>query len=206
MANSSIKIRGLNAISNIVEDTTLQLGGDLDTNGHKINGLDTDGYLILRGDSGATDDFKLYDSGILDLPKQSGCRVYLNTTQTIPNTTTTKVEFDAEHYDTQNEFDPTTNHRFTATKAGKYLVTANLEYVNVTVDTRYHIEIHKNGSNVCSRIIQASVGQNLGVTLSAVIDLGANDYIEIYTYQTSGGNKDILAHSAATTASITKIQ
>ena len=47
--------------------------------------------------------------------------VYLSSTQTISNATTTKIQFNAKEFDTNSNFDATTNYRFTPSVAGYYL-------------------------------------------------------------------------------------
>jgi len=178
-------------IENVIEDTTPQLGGDLDVNGHKINGSTTDGYLILRGDSGATDDFKLYDDGILDLSKQSAARATRTSAQSIPSATETKVVLDSESYDKQNEFDPATNYRFTATKAGYYMVCGHV-YYNTTVADKFLVAIcKKNGTTVRSMATQTSGTGEGGAQFADIIYLAANDYIELWTYHNFGVDKDL---------------
>ena len=171
-----------------------------------INGSTTNGYLILRGDSEATDDFKLYDSGILDLPKQSGCRVHRSAIQSIPNSTWTKVNFDTEDWDIQSEFDSTTNYRFTSTKAGKYLVSASILYNTVADGTRVDIAIAKNGIKVESAISYAAKADAYPtVCVTSVLNLSAGDYVEIETLHDGGTSYDVSDDNKYTWLTIHKI-
>jgi hypothetical protein len=52
--------------------------------------------------------------------------------QSIPSAVTTKLQFDTEHYDINNEYDNSINYRFTPTISGKYLVTLFVELDNLT--------------------------------------------------------------------------
>jgi len=54
------------------------------------------------------------------------CRVFLNSDQSI-SSGTAKVQFDAEVYDSGNNFD-TTNHEFTCPKAGLYLAQVKIRF------------------------------------------------------------------------------
>jgi len=184
-----------------------KLSDNLDTNGFKIDGSTTDGYLVLRGDSGATDDFKLYDSGIIDFPKQSGCRVHrITSAQTLTSGTVTKIEWNSEDYDNQNEFDSTTNYRFTATKAGTYSFKASVRLTNPGDGTRVLGYLRKNGSDAGTIEESPGANQYQTLTVSTDIKLAVNDYLEYFILQLSGGDVDTGYTADVMFMSITKIQ
>ncbi|GIW60583.1 MAG: hypothetical protein KatS3mg087_1649 [Patescibacteria group bacterium] len=148
--------------------------------------------------------FKIYSSGIIDLPKQSVIRVHLGTSQSIPHDSNTKIQFDSEDIDLQNEFDNTTNYRFTATKAGIYRVSLTVRYS--AYDNYMYAILYKNGSEYSKSM--SAVGGAISFAASAVlndiIQLNANDYLEFYTYhQGLGDPKSLEANT--TFASIEKI-
>lgn len=135
----------------------------------------------------------------------SGARVYKSAAvQSIPNSSYTAVTFDAESFDSAAFHDNSTNpSRLTipAGKAGKYFINAALNYAGAATGGRYAV-IYKNGA----REIQAE-GTNEGslrttVAVSAMLDLVATDYIEIYAYQDSGGALNIQNAAYATYAEI----
>ena len=112
---------------------------------------------------------------------------YANSTQTISNNTLTKVEFDAEEFDTDNAFDKDTNYRFTVPsgKAGKYFIHASIYLFGNNNDERLKaFDIYKNGASVrrTEHFSQNSTGRSSGgnTSNSAVLDLAESDYIEIY--------------------------
>ena len=112
---------------------------------------------------------------------------YSNSNQTISNNTLTKVEFDAEEFDTDNAFDKDTNYRFTVPsgKAGKYYIHASLYLYGNNNDERLKaFDIYKNGASVrrTEHFSQNSTGRSSGgnTSNSAVLDLAESDYIEIY--------------------------
>ena len=131
--------------------------------------------------------FLLNDAGVLTLAKQSAARAYKHASdQSIANITVTKVVLEAENYDIQNEFDPATNYRFTAKTAGLYLILAQLDYEPVAPGALYQCRIHKNNVYYQTGNCYA-VGTVVGTPMTAaIVQLAVNDYIEIYTYQTSG--------------------
>jgi len=83
-------------ISDVVEDTTPQLGGDLDTQGHDI----VTGATALITDEAGT--------GVLSFPNQSGASAYSSgSVQVIPYNQAIRVLFDTEAFDNQDEMDVT---------------------------------------------------------------------------------------------------
>jgi len=122
--------------------------------------------------------------------------VHLNADQTgVTESTATKVQFDTEVFDTDNIYDNSTNYRITipSGKAGKY-------YIESSVFVRYNASslnraiayIYKNGGIVNQNFLdfRANPIQKTNVTVSAILDLAVNDYIEIFGYgdSTDGNN------------------
>lgn len=124
-----------------------------------------------------------------------GARAYRATSnQTLTNNTFTKVQLNAETFDTNNEFDSTTNYRFTPTIAGYFRISAIME---TTATTRSIGMFYKNGSEVTrwSDTYSNNVGGSSGTD---VIYLnGTTDYIELYAYL-SGTGLTVLFDSAFT--------
>ena len=112
-------------------------------------------------------------------------------TQTISNTTFTKIAFNAETYDVDSEFDSTTNNRFVATTTGYYLVVGNILW-NSSVDQSAHLmRIYRNGSSVSSSNIKSSGTSSFTQRISDVVYLTATQYIELFVYQNTGGDVNI---------------
>jgi hypothetical protein len=119
------------------------------------------------------------------------------TDQTVTGSTTTKIQFNSETFDTDSCYDPTTNYRFTPNKAGYYQVTIQIYYNGA--GNFGELSIYKNGA-------QASVqrtGQQEGLGVVGVVDLismnGTTDYLEGYTFiQDSGASEYLLAYSTTT--------
>jgi len=120
---------------------------------------------------------------------------YLGTAQTITNNVETKIQFNTELFDTNNNYDPTTNYRFTPTVAGYY-------QINVTVDNGintstgiFYVKIFKNSSSyleICR--MQNQPNTTLKLSGSTVVFLnGSTDNIEVYLFQNSGGNATVPA-------------
>lgn len=93
----------------------------------------------------------------------------------------TKMPLNAEVFDTGNNFDSSTNYRFTAPVAGFYFFHGQM----TTTTTRTQLTIFKNGSEIArgNDITTASTNNNPNV--SAFLQLAANDYIELHYYTAS---------------------
>ena len=109
-------------------------------------------------------------------------RVYRATSdQTTTQNVWTKVQLNAETFDTDNCFDPTTNYRFTPTVAGKYLVLV-MAYYRQSTSARAIFAVYKNGSSY-QRVIDGTNAYTsyTGVGGSTLVDMnGTTDYLEIY--------------------------
>jgi hypothetical protein len=131
---------------------------------------------------------------------------YLSANQTIPSGTATKVQLDTEVFDGNNEYDPTTNYRFTAANAGYYLVLANVLYYTYAANNLAQGMIYKNDSSIFQNTSHTgSTSGNLGISLSAVVYLEAGDYIEIYTLQNTGGTRTLYGGAGKTSLFIHRL-
>jgi hypothetical protein len=117
---------------------------------------------------------------------------YRGTDQTISSGVWTKAQLNTESFDTNNNFDPTTNYRFTPTVAGYYQINA-LAYIYAVSGTgNAMMSIYKNGTQYKTWIINGTTGAQVG--LGAVIYFnGSTDYIEMYCRNTASGNSIISA-------------
>lgn len=111
--------------------------------------------------------------------------VTFGVTQTVP--------FNVETFDTDNCYDPTTNYRFTPTKAGYYLVQLNGKFSSVGSGSIY---LTKNGGAYGqTQSMQASMVNEV-VALSDIMYLnGTGDYFSVFFVQIAGTNT-LLAGSA----------
>lgn len=112
--------------------------------------------------------------------------------QSISPTTWTKVEFNAENFDTASCFD-TTTYRFTPNVAGYYQVNATIN-TNYATAKRVLLAFYKNGSTYLVAVDLDSPSlssQSFNeVTGSALVYMnGSTDYLEVYGYinGTAGG-------------------
>tara|TARA_R110002020_G_scaffold473995_1_gene704207 strand:- start:31 stop:570 length:540 start_codon:yes stop_codon:yes gene_type:complete len=108
-------------------------------------------------------------------------RVYLNSNQTISQSTTTKINFDAEDYDTDNAF---ASNKFTPQVAGKYFFTSTIRLSSMSTTANWQIYLYKNGAIYSRFANDVGAQANPQISISDTIILnGSTDYVEIYTYQ-----------------------
>ena len=101
--------------------------------------------------------------------------------QTISASTFTKVLLQTEIFDTNNNFDNSTNYRFQPTVAGYYQVNSQIHYAT---NGQQLVAVYKNGSydNWGTYSVNA-----YGVSGSSLIYLnGSTDYLELYAYSSGG--------------------
>jgi hypothetical protein len=111
------------------------------------------------------------------------------TAQTITNSTFTKVAYNVEEFDTNSNYDPTTNYRFTPTVAGYYQINANVSLGGGSVGY-VQCAIYKNGFQYTSGSAVPNNGTVGGMVMaSAVVYLnGSTDYVEFYVWQNQGSS------------------
>jgi hypothetical protein len=117
---------------------------------------------------------------------------YVGTNQTISNNTNTKIQFTAENFDTNSNFDSSTNYRFTPTVAGYYQLNCNIALGGAYAQA----QIWKNGALYLNgpQITIAYTGGSTAV--SALIYLnGSTDYVEFYAFQASGSSQTLYSPS-----------
>lgn len=100
----------------------------------------------------------------------------------------TKLQFNAESFDTDSCFDSTTNFRFTPNKAGYYSFNVGLRFLtNDLVEVR----IYKNGS-ASAQIYAQTVSANITANGSALIYAnGTTDYFEVFAYLASASSRNL---------------
>jgi hypothetical protein len=127
---------------------------------------------------------------------------YISTAQTVSNNTLTKMQFNAEEFDTNSNFDSTTNYRFTPTVAGYYQINANASLGGGAVGAT-QCAIYKNGAAIVSGsgiVNNVTIGGM--VTASTLIYLnGSTDYVEFYVWQNTGGSINLQTQTGFNTFS-----
>ena len=112
---------------------------------------------------------------------------YVSSNQSIANNTLTKIIYDIEHFDTNSNYDHTTNYRFTPTVTGYYQFNIRAELTTDYLGDVY-VALFKNGSRI--HVVGSRQDQeNQGVGGSALVYAnGSTDYFEGYMFHTIGSS------------------
>jgi hypothetical protein len=120
---------------------------------------------------------------------------YGSTAQTVSTATFTKIAYNTEEFDTNSNYDNTTNYRFTPTVAGYYQISANI-FAPSSALGLLGISIYKNGARYRDGSFFPFSSTSPETCVSALVYCnGSTDYVEIYGYQTSGGNLSMGSNS-----------
>ena len=151
---------------------------------------DVAGNVVTTGDTGTVATGMIANNAVTTAKLASGVsgtgpafHAYPASAQSISANTFTKVTLGTERFDTDGKFDVSTS-RFTPTVAGYYSVHAAVTLANANFSSTWGIlQIRKNGSSHTG-VVNGIGGfeSRHGVCCSAIIDLDADDYIEMYIY------------------------
>lgn len=162
------------------------------TNGGQ-NGLaymDATGDLYWRDKAGTST--KLNSGG-----SSASARSYGSGVTTIANNTNTKLTLNANSFASGVTWNSGSN-RFDIVTTGKYIVTAQVRYVAIAGATIYTTQVNVNGASFLTTSIPSNyVTANINIVGFDILSLAAGDYVELYTYQNSGGNQTV-ANSSET--------
>lgn len=190
-------------------NTALDLNGALTQRGMAAPAVSPSGQGRLYFDSTANK-MKISENGgayvnLLGetITSNTAARVYRSGAQSISVATYTKIQFNAENYDTGNNFDSTTNYRYIVPVSGRYLISSALESI-MTVGNEERLYIYINGVSQARAFTLTGATSNNSIIITNILNLAANDYIEIYYYQ-NVGTKDIIGTSESTYLSIHRL-
>ena len=118
-----------------------------------------------------------------------------NSSQSVADSTTTKITYDVANINVGGGTYDTTNSRWTPGVAGRYFVSAWV-FIKYAVSTgqRIDMDIYKNGS---SRVIGArwretgDLDGSNSAFVQGIVTLGTTDYIEAKMFQTSGASRSM---------------
>jgi len=117
----------------------------------------------------------------------------ISTSQSFSQNTWTKITLGTELFDTNSNFDSTTNYRFTPTTSGKYVIYGAVSHSwGGSYPTQYQAAIYKNGTTVATTqrayygVPNGTGGEVCSFYISTTISFnGSTDYVELYAYQNS---------------------
>lgn len=123
--------------------------------------------------------------------QQDAVAVFADAIQAMADGTWTTVTFNQEENDTNALHNPAVNPgRLTAAIAGTYLVSGIVEVAASAINNR-GIRIFKNGTYEMGKQLMAAAGSgNHALSVSALVLLGAGDYVELQIFQNSGAARN----------------
>ena len=169
--------------------TAAMVGNDLISGKDALTSAPDDTDELLISDAGT---LKRIDVSLVGGKNEPSFFVTNGSAQTITNATLTKIEYPTEVFDTDNAF---ASHKFTVPsgKAGKYFFSGGFKMGTTTDATEVRAVIYKNGSGLYNTNNENTHFQSAIVT--AVLDLSATDYVEIYGYHSCGDTFNTIADS-----------
>lgn len=127
---------------------------------------------------------------------------YRNTNQTgLTSTIWTKVQLNAESFDSDSMFDAATNHRFQPTIAGYYQINGAAIFASNGSVTACGVAIYKNGSVASPPSYSPMTGIGAMAVSTLVYLNGSTDYVELYGYIASSGTLSFAGGADATAMS-----
>jgi len=166
-----------NTIDTVSGTTTLQIGS---TNTGTITLGASGDTLDLSNPSTVTLNAAMKNQHLFFAADSSGI--------TMTNGASTKMIYDTEIFDLSSAYN-TTNGRFTAPEAGYYYFSANWRAPKGSNNARCDISFYKNGTaaGAIGGINQTNSNDYSSYGI-IVLNLNANDYVEVYGNQNSGSN------------------
>lgn len=142
-----------------------------------------------KGDTGATG-----ATGATGPTHNKCARVYNSANISVSNATVTALTFNSERFDTDSIHSTASNtSRLTATTAGVYQITGHVRWASNATGSRL-LYIRENGTAAISyEQIAASVNGEGIMDVTALWKLAAGEYVELVTWQNSGGALNVEA-------------
>ena len=171
------------------------------------------GQTALGATPADTDELLISDAGTLKRVDYSYLKsantpyfeAYMAADQTLSDASYTKLNFNTETYDSDGDYDHSTNYRFTPTTAGKYLIYFTVTYSKKGVDAFHNVEtqIRFNGSahkKYYMDFYDNYTPYAITTNGQSIMNFnGSSDYVEIFGYfNVTSGTGDVLSasHSA----------
>ncbi len=160
-------------------------------NAHLDISLDTDGK-VDDGAAQTTSAAPTADAELANKKYVDDFHVYAkmnnSATQAIGSSSTTKVQYNTSEFDSTGSIVDLSNERLTPGVVGYYIVTGVLQLIDLDDAKKFDLTIKKNNAVAAFSSLTASIANaDPCISLSTLLYLDADDYVEVWAYQTSGG-------------------
>jgi len=124
---------------------------------------------------------RINSSGHVTKPNQPSFSAYMSQSNPTITSNPTKIPYSATRWNVGSHFD-TSNNRFVAPIAGKYCFQVNHNVYGLSDDQYFRTRVYVNGSSYqILGYMRARGGGDHTTNDSFLLDMSANDYVEIYT-------------------------
>ena len=154
--------------------------------------------VIINGDTGID---KITDGSVVQADLASGVAgngpafsaTKSDTNQSVSNGTDTKITFNNEEFDTNNNF---ASSRFTPTVAGYYHLITTMHFDSANSNGAFELKLYKNGvdNGFFDIVADASPNFNCGGSLIVYAN-GTTDYFEVYARHGLGSTILVYSYS-----------
>lgn len=121
-------------------------------------------------------------------------RVFNSGALTISDSAVTTVTFDSERFDNDNIHSTSSNTgRLTATTAGKYYIAGMARFASNGTGRRAIFIGHQGDNTIALQEWDTNQNASTHMAISTLYDLAADDYVELWVLQVSGGDLNIEA-------------
>ena len=154
---------------------------------------DITGATALATQPASDDEIVLSDAGTLKrldikhIQNTPAFFAYQSGNMTLTSGTYSKVPMDTEVFDTDGTYDSSTNYRWTPAIVGKYWIFAKTRHDFGGVAAAI-LSLYKNGALFLGSKEQQGQSNSTTHHISLIVELDADDYVEVFAYQNSGSD------------------
>lgn len=181
---------------------------NLNTSNNVIfNRVSTDTIISTGSVTTINTDFVIDSNGIYTSRKQPSARARLSSVQAVSGGAYRKLRLATIDYDLNNSFD-NLNNRFIVPENGLYQISYSVYCQELADRIVLGSQIYLNGASAGGFVLQSSStasATDLANSGCDILQLNKNDYIELYVYHNSIGNKNFPAVTYSNYMSICKI-
>jgi len=167
-------------------------GSTIEQDGSTILTVDGSGNISIANDLTVTG----------NVPANTGpaFSARLSANQAIADSTSTKIQFDVKEFDTNGNYDNSTNYRFTPSVEGYYLFNFAVYMDGNNTQGIHRAELYKNGGLYKRGITNADSGTTDTTAGGSVIGYanGSTDYYELYVFHTFGSTRNLYQNATLT--------
>jgi hypothetical protein len=145
------------------------------------------GLEIEQGAGSNTAALHINSSGYVTKPQQPAFFAHRTSSNYTETTATAKLYINGTRFNHGGHYD-TTNHRFVAPVAGEYQFNASANCYSISADNQLRVMLYVNGSVyvIGDSFHSRNANHDLVASVSHVVSLSANDYVEVWTFSDDG--------------------